>query len=414
MCGLAGLVDLRGERPIDRDRLAGMSARLVHRGPDGDGLHLGPGVGLAHRRLAIIDLEGGHQPLFNETGRVCVVYNGEIYNFQELARELKARGHVFRTDCDTEVIVHGWEEWGEACVERFRGMFAFALWDDDSKTLFAARDRLGEKPFYYAETPDGLFVFASELRAVVAALPRLPDLDIHAVEDYFAFGYVPDPKTIFQGVKKLPPATRLIVRRGAAVPMPVAYWDVSFRTEGGRSDAAIDEALRAALDEAVRMRLIADVPLGAFLSGGVDSSGIVALMANASPKPVTTCTMAMDDPAYDESPFAAVVAERYGTEHFCEAVSFDATGLIDRLAVAYSEPFADSSAMPTYLVSRLARQRVTVALSGDGGDEAFAGYRRQAFHWREEQLKARLPAALRQPLFGALGRLYPKLDWAPR
>lgn len=414
MCGLTGVLDIRSERPIDPAVIARMNACLAHRGPDDEGTFFAPGIGLGHRRLAIIDLKSGHQPLPNEDGSIIVVYNGEIYNFKELAADLAARGHIFRTQCDTEVIVHGWEEWGEACIERFRGMFAFALWDQNRRTLFAARDRVGEKPFYYAETDDGFLVFASELGAVVSALPRRPDLDLQAVEDYFAFGYVPEPRTIFKGVHKLPPGSRLQVRRKADLPLPQTYWDLAFHIDGGRSNVRIDRELIDLLDEAVRLRMISDVPLGAFLSGGVDSSGIVALMAKASATPVRTCTIAMDRREFDESHFAARVAERYGTDHHCDTLHIDATGLIDRLARFFSEPFADSSAMPTYEVSALARRWVTVALSGDGGDEAFAGYRRHAFHLREEQVKGWLPAAVRRPLFGALARIYPKLDWAPR
>ncbi len=414
MCGIAGIMDLRGRRPVDPDRLARMSALVAHRGPDGSDDFRAAGIGLAHRRLAIIDLEGGRQPLFNETDRVCVVYNGEIYNFQELAAELRAHGHVFRTHCDTEVIVHAWEQWGASCVDRFRGMFAFALWDADREVLFLARDRLGEKPLYYTETDDGLLLVASELRAVVGGMAEVPPLDPEAVEDYFALGYVPDPRTIFRGVHKLPPATRLTVRRGAPPPPPIPYWDVRFAEAAPRDDRTAEEELAARFAECVRMRMIADVPLGAFLSGGVDSSAVVAFMAQASDLPVRTCSMGFPDPRFDESRYAALVAERYGTDHFAETVEIDAFGLIDRLATAYTEPFADSSAVPTFLVSALARKRVTVALSGDGGDELFAGYRRYAFHRREEQVKARLPAGLRRPLFGALARAYPKLDWAPR
>ena len=413
MCGISGIVDLDGRRPIDRERLSRMNGLLAHRGPDGDGFFEAPGVGLGHRRLAIIDVGGGRQPLFNETGSVVIVYNGEIYNFAELAEELTRRGHQFRTRCDTEVVVHAWEEWGEACLERFRGLYAFALWDSDRQTLFLARDRLGKKPLYYAMS-DGRLVFASELQAVVAGLPEVPAVDPQAVEDYFAFGYVPDPKTIFQGVFKLPPAHSLLLTRGEGPRAPKPYWDLQFSEADNRPEAELAADLADRLRDSVQMRLVSDVPLGAFLSGGVDSSAIVAFMAQASSHPIQTCSIGFTDPRHDESRYAAMIAERYGTDHFTRRVDVDAAGLIDRLAVAYCEPFADSSALPTFLLSALAREKVTVALSGDGGDEVFAGYRRYAFHQREEQVKRLLPAGLRRPLFGALATAYPKLDWAPR
>lgn len=414
MCGLVGIMDLRGERPIDPERLAAMSARIAHRGPDGAGCHVEPGLGLAHRRLAIIDLAGGAQPMANEAGTVRTVFNGEIYNFPELMADLTARGHRFATRCDTEVIVHGWAEWGENALERLRGMFAFALWDADRRQLVLARDRIGEKPLYYMVTGGGELVFASEIAGVLAALPETPPLDAQAVEDYFAFGYVPDPKSIFRGIRKLPPGGLLVARRGAGDPVERRYWDVPIGAAPAACAGNLEEELRERLDAATRMRMIADVPLGAFLSGGVDSGGVVAMMAGASARPVITCSIAFREAAFDESRYAAMVASRYGTEHHRMTVGIDAGGLIDRLAGVYGEPFADSSALPTYLVSELARRHVTVALTGDGGDESFAGYRRHAFHRREEQLKARLPGPLRRPLFRALAAAWPKLDWAPR
>jgi len=419
MCGIGGLFDLRGTREVSPVRLGRINALSAHRGPDGSGDFLASGIGLTHRRLAIIDRAGGHQPLFNETGQIALVFNGEIYNFQDLSAELRRCGHQFRTRSDTEVIVHAWEEWGPACVEHFRGMFAFALWDADQRALFLARDRLGEKPLYYTETADGWLVFASELRAAASALEELPPLEPQAVEDYFAYGYVPDPKTIYRGLYKLAPGHRLVVRAGQPV-VPAPYWDLHFAgTEtpapaGAGSLVEAAEELTHRLDQAVRLRLVAEVPLGVFLSGGVDSSGITALTALASDHPVQTCSIAFGDPRFDESRYAHMVAERYHTDHFSETVEVDACDLIDRLSVVYSEPFADASALPTYLVCQLARRRVTVALSGDGGDELFAGYRRHAFHYREEQLKSWLPAGLRRQLLGPLARLYPRLDWAPR
>ncbi|MCW2240891.1 XrtA/PEP-CTERM system amidotransferase [Azospirillum canadense] len=417
MCGISGIVDVVGRRAIDQDRLARINGRLAHRGPDGEGFHHAPGIGLGHRRLAIIDLEGGKQPLYNETGDVVVVYNGELYNFASLRDELVRRGHRFTTRSDTEVIVHAWEEWQEDCVHRFRGMFAFAIWDETRQTLFAARDRLGEKPFYYTYSRDGLFLFASELGALTAGLGETPALDLEAVEEYFAFGYVPDPKSIFAGVHKLPPAHHLTLRRGKPPAKPVPYWDVTLSSQGGiggGDEGRVAVELAERLADATRMRMVSDVPIGAFLSGGVDSSGVVAFMAQSSLGPVRTCSMGSPDPVFDEREFALQVANRYATDHREEIVSVDAVGMIDRLARAYSEPFADSSALPTFLVSQLARRHVTVALSGDGGDEVFGGYRRHAFHMKEEAVKAVVPATLRGPLFGALAHFYPKLDRAPR
>ena len=414
MCGLVGIFDTRGRREIDRALLTRMNEVQFHRGPDQGGVHLEPGVGLGHRRLSIIDLSSGRQPLFNEDGSVVVVYNGEIYNFPALTEELKAAGHVFRTHCDTEVIVHAWEEWGENCVERFRGMFAFALWDRNREVLFLARDRLGIKPLHYALLPDGRLLFASEIKSLLVdpALPR--DLDPVAVEDYFAFGYIPDPRSIFRQICKLEAGHRLLVRRGEPPGTSECYWDLDFSWNTRGDEQELGEELIRRLREAVEIRLISEVPLGAFLSGGVDSSAVVALMAGLSQEPVNTCSISFGDPAFNETEFAARVAERYGTAHRVREVDPDDFDLVDRLATLYDEPYADSSAMPTYRVCELAREEVTVALSGDGGDENLAGYRRYRWHMDEERLRRLLPQGVRGALFGFLGDLYPKLDWAPR
>jgi asparagine synthase (glutamine-hydrolysing) len=415
MCGITGLFDLCERRPINRALLEAMNQTQFHRGPDEGGVHIEPGVGLAHRRLSIIDLSSGQQPLFNEDESVVVTYNGEIYNFPELTKELQAAGHRFRTHSDTEVIVHAWEEWGEACVERFRGMFAFGLWDRNRQTLFLARDRLGIKPLYYCLLPDGQLLFASELKALMAH-PDLPRaLDPQAIEDYFAYGYVPEPRSIFRAVHKLPPAHVLSLRHGQrSLPAPRAYWDVPFAALPTLDEAAAAEELVTRLREAVRVRQIAEVPLGAFLSGGVDSSAVVAMMAGLSSEPVRTCSIGFADPAYDESSYAQQVAERYHTDHDRQQVDIDDFALLDRLGELYDEPFADSSALPTYRVCELARRKVVVALSGDGGDEHLAGYRRYRHHLAEERLRRPLPLGLRRPVFGALAKLYPKADWAPR
>ena len=414
MCGIAGIFDSRERAPVDGAVLRCMTDSLIHRGPDASGFFEAPGVGLGHRRLSIIDLSGGQQPLFNEDGSVVVVYNGEIYNFQALTRELEALGHRFSTRSDTEVIVHGWEEWGPAVVERFRGMFAFALWDQNQETLFLARDRLGIKPLYYSLLADGTLLFGSELKALLQhpALPRR--LDPQAVEDYFAFGYIPDPKTIYRDVFKLAPGHLLTLRRGQEKPRLRQYWDIVFEPDHSIGEAEAMAELEERLREAVEIRMIAEVPLGAFLSGGVDSSSVVAFMAAKSARPVNTCSIGFGVAAFDESRFAEQVARHCATHHHSRQVESDSFDLIDQLAGFYDEPFADSSAMPTYQVCRLARERVTVVLSGDGGDEVFAGYRRYRWHAYEERVRQMLPQGLRARLFGLAGRLYPKMDWAPK
>jgi asparagine synthase (glutamine-hydrolysing) len=414
MCGIVGIWDSRGRRQFDPSVLLRMNESQHHRGPDETGTYLAPGVALGHKRLSIIDLKTGQQPLFNEDRSVVIVYNGEIYNYQELIPELTALGHVFRTRSDTEVIVHAWEAWGEACVDRLRGMFAFALWDEAKEQLFLARDRLGVKPLYYAQLPDGQWLFGSELKALLVHGDLRREIDPRSVEDYFALGYVPEPRTIYASAQKLPPGHTLLLRRGQAPAAPRRYWDVRFTGRTVMSDADAQAELVERLRESVRLRMISEVPLGAFLSGGVDSSAVVAMMAGLSGEAVNTCSIAFDDPAFDESRFAQQVAERYRTQHYVDRVQTDDFELIDTLAALYDEPYADSSAMPTYRVCQLARRHVTVALSGDGGDESFGGYRRYRLHMGEERMRSMLPLGLRQPLFGTLGRLYPKADQAPR
>jgi asparagine synthase (glutamine-hydrolysing) len=414
MCGITGIFDPRGARAVDPALLRRMNDAQLHRGPDEGSVHVEPGLGLGHRRLSIIDIATGQQPLFNEDGSVVVVFNGEIYNYQELIPELQALGHRFHTKSDTECIVHAWEQWGERCVHRFRGMFAFVLWDRNRQILFMARDRLGVKPLHYAVLDDGMLVFGSELKSLTTHPGLRKDIDPQAIEEYFALGYVADPRTIYRQARKLPPAHTLTIRRGQPVGMPQRYWDVAFTLDSPISlEDACDE-LTARLRESVRLRMIAEVPLGAFLSGGVDSSAVVQAMAEVSGSPVNTCSIAFDDPAYNEIEFARMVAQRYQTRHHVETVSSDDFGLIDTLAHLYDEPYADSSAIPTYRVCQLARKHVTVALSGDGGDETFGGYRRYRLHLMEERMRATLPEGVRRPVFGLLGRLYPKADWAPR
>ncbi|MDR4513127.1 XrtA/PEP-CTERM system amidotransferase [Nitrosomonas sp.] len=414
MCGIVGLFDTRGNNEIDRQLLVQMNQTQVHRGPDEGEVYTEPGLGLGHRRLSIMDVASGQQPLFNEDGSVVVVFNGEIYNYQKLAKQLTEAGHRFKTHCDTEVIVHAWEEWGEQCVDRFRGMFAFGLWDRNRQTLFLARDRLGIKPLYYALLDNGQFIFSSELKALIAHPALSREMDPCAVEDYFAYGYIPEPKTIFKQAQKLSPGFKLTVKRGQTQLQPRQYWDVPFNRRDTVNESEVEEALIAKLRESVDIHLMTEVPLGAFLSGGVDSSAVVAMMSGIMNEPVNTCSISFGDPAFNESRYAQEVADRYHTRHHVKQVEHDDFDLIDKLALLYDEPYADSSALPTYRVCELARERVTVALSGDGGDENFAGYRRYRWHMIEEKMRNQLPLAIRKPLFGFLGHVYPKADWAPR
>jgi len=397
------------------DLIRRMTDALTHRGPDESGQHIEPGVALGHRRLSIIDLASGQQPLFNDDRSAAIVFNGEVYNFATLRPELEQLGYRFQTHSDTEVILRAWEAWGAGCVQRLRGMFAFAIWDAKRRQLFLARDRLGIKPLYYALLPNGHFVFGSELKALLPH-PQLPrERDARAIEEYFAYGYIPEPRTIYGAVHKLPPGHTLLIEKDqTSLPRAAQYWEVPFTDNGVRSQQAAEQELIERLREAVDIRLVAEVPLGAFLSGGVDSSAVVAMMAGLMDTPVKTCAIGFDVPAYDETLYATQVAERYHTDHHTDTVRADDYDLVDRLGWLYDEPFADSSAMPTYRVCEAARRRVTVALSGDGGDENLAGYRRYRMHMAEERLRSRLPLGLRRALFGTLGALYPKADWAPR
>jgi asparagine synthase (glutamine-hydrolysing) len=414
MCGITGLFDTRAQRTPERAVLQRMNDSQYHRGPDEGSLHVEPGLGMGHRRLSIIDIATGQQPLFNADRSIAIVFNGEIYNYQALMAELQALGYVFHTKSDTECIVHAWEAWGERCVDKLRGMFAFGLWDKNKQCFFLARDRMGVKPMYYALLDDGWMAFGSELKSVLAHGGLDRTLDPLAVEEYFALGYVAEPRTVFKQALKLPPAHALLWRRGEPMPAPLPYWDVRFTLDNAISAEDACAELRHRLEESVKLRLIAEVPLGAFLSGGVDSSAVVATMAGISDDPVNTCSIAFDDPRFNESAFAQKVADRYATRHHVETVQSDDFDLIDTLARLYDEPYADSSAIPTYRVCQLARKRVTVALSGDGGDETFGGYRRYRLHMMEERMRSALPEGVRRPLFGLLGRVYPKADWAPR
>jgi asparagine synthase (glutamine-hydrolysing) len=414
MCGIAGLFYPATPKPVDPARVRAMGDAMAHRGPDGAGVWTAPGIGFAHRRLSIIDVEGSPQPMLSADRRHAIVFNGEIYNYRDLRGQLEARGCVFATAGDTEVLLQGYAVWGAGLLERLNGMFAFAIHDATTQTLFIARDRMGVKPLYMVELADGALAFASELKGLLAhpLLRRAPD--VRAVEDYLALGYVPDDACIVAGVRKLPAGHFLQVERGKAVPAPRQWWDVSFADRARGSTSALREQLLGHLREGVRSRMVADVPLGAFLSGGVDSSAVVALMAEASPRAVQTCTIGFDEAGHDERRHAATVAGRFATAHRERVVRSDDFALIPTLVAAFDEPFADASALATYQVAALARETVTVALSGDGADEVMAGYRRYRFQAAEERVRALLPASLREPVFGAIGRAYPKADWAPR
>jgi len=379
VCGIAGTVG-RTDETVDAASVRRMCQTIVHRGPDDEGIYTKGSVGLGMRRLSIIDLAGGHQPIHNEDQTIWVVYNGEIYNFPELRRELEGRGHHFYTRSDTEVIVHLYEEMGSDCVNKLRGMFAIALYDERRELLLLARDRMGKKPLYYASA-DGRLFFGSEIKTILAVAPELAEVDPEGILQYFYFAYIPDPLTTFRQIHKLPPGHLLEYSAGKVEIRQ--YWDVpAFGTNNGGSEEECLEELERRLAEAVRIRLISDVPLGALLSGGVDSSIVVALMVRASAGPVKTFSIGFRNQDFNEGEYARIVAERFGTDHRDLVVEPNITETLDFLSHMMEEPFGDSSMIPTYYVSKLARQHVTVALSGDGGDELFAGYDRYVVNLR--------------------------------
>ena len=411
MCGLTGVFhsDARGE--IDPAMLRRMNDAIAYRGPDGDGFHIEPGVGLGHRRLSIVDVAGGGQPMYNEDETVVIIFNGEIYNFPALRPQLQAMGHVFRNRCDTEAVIHAWESWGPECLQHLSGMFAFALWDRRQQVLFVARDRLGKKPLYYGQMPDGALVFGSEL-AALASVPTLSRrISAAAVDDFFALGYVPDPRTIFDGVYKLPAAHYLLLKHGGEI-VPQRYWEAPTESAPCEEAEAVTQ-LSALLASSTQKRLMSDVPLGAFLSGGVDSSAVVATAARLQDAPLATFTIGFPG-AEDETPLARLVADRYRTDQHEDMAVPDYLEAARRQAHIFGEPFGDSSSVPTETVCELARRSVTVAISGDGGDEVFAGYRRYRFHQLAESIRSYVPAGLRRSVMGQLARAYPKMDWAPR
>ena len=408
MCGIAGVWsgDTLGDRTATARRLEAMVATIGHRGPDDSGVWTDAHVGLGHARLSVIDLSpAASQPMSDGDGAVHIVFNGEIYNFPALRDELLALGHRFRSHSDTEVIVEGYRRWGDGVLDRLHGMFAFALWDAPRRRLMLARDRIGKKPLYYRHA-DGMLLFGSEIKAILAwpGVPRIPDLE--AIDQYLTFQYVPAPRTAFDGIRKLPPAHAMTVEADGAMRIR-RYWSLP-EPAAARPRPAVEirEELVARFDEAVRLRLVSDVPLGAFLSGGIDSASVVAAMARASDRPVRTFTIGFDEAAYDERRYARLVAERYGTEHHEDVVRPDAVAILPRLVWHYGEPFADSSAIPTFYLSEITRRSVTVALNGDGGDESFLGYSRYAGARLGAWLDV-LPAPLRR-LLGAVGSRLPE------
>lgn len=407
MCGICGVYDYQRGAPVARELITRMAETIRHRGPDEEGVYLAGPVGLGHRRLSIIDLAAGQQPMTNEDGRLRIVFNGEIYNFPGLREELLRRGHRFTTTSDTEVILHQYEEDGFECVRKFRGMFAFALWDERQQLLFVARDRLGVKPLVYT-VRDGRFSFASELAALLAdeRLPR--ELDPLALDEYLTCQYVPAPRTIYRGVHKLRPAHYLVIGKNG-IERDEPYWSVSFARQEPLPEDQYVEQFRERFEESVRIRLISEVPLGAFLSGGLDSSATVAAMARLTREPVKTFSIGFSEKRYDETRYARMVAQRYHTDHHELTVKPDALEVLPKLVRHYGEPYADSSAVPTYYVAKMTRQYVTVALNGDAGDENFAGYERY-LALKLARAANVIPAPLRRRLFGSLGKMLSTAD----
>ena len=408
MCGIAGFITKNRDAPVEPRAalLDRMCQTIRHRGPDEQGVMVDGAAALGMRRLAIIDLKCGQQPIFNETGDLAVVFNGEIYNFQELKLELENRGHRFKTDSDTETIIHAYEEFGAACVERLRGMFAFAIWDKRREKLFLARDRVGKKPLFYAFGQNGDFIFGSELKVLLATNQIKRQIDLRALDAYLTFGYVPEDFCIFENVHKLPPAHSLTFEKGKVTLDK--YWDFPLvnAVKSKQTEAEAVEELLAILTEAVKIRMISEVPLGAFLSGGVDSSAIVGTMARLSSSKVKTFSIGFNEDSYNELKFARVAAKHFETEHHEFVVTPDIVTEIENLVGHFDEPFADSSALPTFVVAKMAREFVTVVLSGDGGDEVFAGYSRYKTHFARNSFE-KLPLGLRRNSFGRISEMLP-------
>lgn len=409
MCGIAGFFQSDNSMsPVERRGLIGrMCDVITHRGPDDAGYYVENGLAIGMRRLSIIDVATGHQPISNEDGSIWIVFNGEIYNFAALRADLIARGHVFRTRTDTETIIHLYEEEGERCVERLRGMFGFAIWDSRKNKLFIARDRTGKKPLHYTVT-NGSFVFGSEIKSLLQFPGIERRANPEAISDYLSFGYVPDPATAFLGIHKLPAGHTLTFQDGRVTTRP--YWDFNYAGNDHspeQPESFYVERLRELIEDAVRVRLISEVPLGAFLSGGVDSSTVVAMMARASDQPVKTFSIGFSEASHDELKYARLTAERYKTDHHEFIVTPDVCRLVEEIVWHHDEPFADASSVPTYVVSKLAREHVTVVLSGDGGDELFAGYERYLVHQGRQRFE-RIPRWLRRGVMLPISQALPR------
>jgi asparagine synthase (glutamine-hydrolysing) len=403
MCGIAGKFCLNGQL-IESELIKAMCDRMAYRGPDDEGIFIDRHIGLGHRRLSIQDLSPlGHQPMSSSDGKVWITFNGEIYNFQVLRKELLGKGYSFTSNSDTEVILYLYQEYGVECLQHMRGMFAFAIWDKDKDVLFVARDRIGKKPlFYYFDGKN--FLFASEIKCLLEDPTVRKEINFEAFYDYFKYLYIPDPKTIYNNIFKLQPGHYLICsKQGLSIQ---EYWDISFSKQNNGTEEEIGEGLIGLLDESVNLRMISDVPLGAFLSGGIDSSLVVALMAKHHKGPVTTCSIGFDSQEHDETKFAGIIAERFATDHHEFRVKQNIDNILSDLAYHFDEPFADSSAVPTYYVSKVARQQVTVALAGDGGDENFAGYDKYRLDDIENRLRNRIPAFIRRTIFPPLAPLF--------
>jgi len=411
MCGICGQLNFNANNHVNLRLLKDMTDALEHRGPDAEGFHVAGALGLGHRRLKIIDLAGGVQPMYNEDKSLVVVFNGEIYNYLQLKNELTGYGHQFQSNSDTEVLLHGFEQWGRGLVEKLRGMFAFAIWDEKSRKLFIARDRIGIKPLYYYFDND-MFLFASEIKSILCIPSIDRSIDYQALDDYMTYMYISAPKSVFKNIRKLHPGHFLTIKDGKISEHE--YWDIEFDLHCQRSESHTREELLQQLQDSVRVRMMSDVPLGAFLSGGIDSSAVVGVMADVSELPIHTATIGFNETGFNELFYARLVAKKYNTEAYEKIVDADAANILDQLAWHYDEPFADSSMVPTYYVSQIARDKVTVCLSGDGGDENFAGYRRYRFDYLENQVRALFPSGLRRPFFGSLAHIYPKADWLPQ
>lgn len=434
MCGIAGIYHCQSA-PVDPQCLIHMTRTLSHRGPDEEGYFINTSrnlqiepqipfhtlremtgsiehdprghVGFGHRRLSIIDLASGQQPLCNEDGSVWISFNGEIYNYQVIKAELERHGHHFRTNSDTEMIVHAYEAWGPESLQRLRGMFAFAIWDERKQQLFLARDRVGKKPLYYSQDQQRI-IFSSEIKAILEVPGVSREIDLQALSDYFSLLYIPAPRTIFSAIRKLP-AGHYALATNTSFEVH-SYWDLDFTPQHQLNELQMRDDIMAILEEATRLRMISEVPLGAFLSGGIDSSSVVAMMARSSKEPIVTNSISFSVAKYNEIEYARQIANKFATHHHEFHVEPEAIAVIEKLAWHYDEPFADSSAVPTYYVSQIARKNVTVSLSGDGGDENFAGYERYYLDLREQQVRNIIPQSLQKSVFSLITKCYPQSD----